>query len=80
MHHPCDDDYIKARLRVWLPAEYEQSGLMEQLVQEVFAALAIPAREVYVLSFHSGGCHFDFSNREEASYNGGFVTRRGDFA
>ncbi|WP_165227053.1 hypothetical protein [Aquisphaera insulae] len=66
VHHPCDDPYIKAQLRVWLPAEYERSDLMEQLVREVFAALAIPSNEVYELSFLSGGRHVGFSNRKDS--------------
>jgi hypothetical protein len=65
VHHPCNDTYVKARLRVWLPAEYERLDCMKRLVGEVFTALAIPPGEVFELSFNSGGRPVGFTNRED---------------
>ena len=50
VHHPCDG-HVQARLTVVLPEPYQAPGRMREIVDQVFAALGIPADETFEAHF-----------------------------
>lgn len=50
VHHPCEG-HIKAQIRVLIPAQYHRPEQMKELVQQMLAALGIPADETFEASF-----------------------------
>lgn len=51
LHYPCDDSSCPARLRIMLPEVYGDAEVVSSMINELFAATAIPGDTSYEVQF-----------------------------